>query len=102
MCVWLLFGPHDFCLGSIGKTTPCVRHSHLTVGRREDAVCTQKDAEPSSSQAFPVEGLVRESLCAIRLAEPSVGLLGFMKYKDSNGREEQVRSPEFICSCHQI
>lgn len=48
-------------------------------GRGEDAVCAQEGAGPSSSQALPAEGLARETLPAGQRAEPSAGLLGFMK-----------------------
>lgn len=65
----------------------------LAVGRCEDAVCAQEDTQPCSSQAFPVEGLVRETLSAVQLAEPSVGLLGFRKYKDWHGTEEPSQKP---------
>ena len=55
-----------------------------------------------ADHTFPAEGLVRETLTAVQLAELSVGLLGFMKYKDWNGSEGQVRSLEFMCLLRQL
>lgn len=38
----------------------------------------------------------------MQLTEPSIGLLGFVKYKEWNGTEELVRSQEFMCPFHQL
>lgn len=60
--VCLSFGPYGLCLGSVGKTLLCQAWP-LAVGRCEDAVCAREDTQPCSSQAFPVEGLVRGIIC---------------------------------------